>query len=141
MNYPYYFQQPNYSQPSYYQQPMMTAPQPQPQQQGRIECAWVQSEAGAKSYYVSPNVTAFLMDSDDDVLYIKSADSSGRMAMETYDLVKRTNGQPKTNDSVKYVKAEDFESLQSRFEKLESRFYNYKNKGNNNEKKEVTDNG
>lgn len=141
MNYPYY-QQSNYSQPNYYQQPTYYQPTYPVATQARIESAWVQGgEAGAKSYALAPNVTAFLMDSDDDVLYIKSADSSGRMTMKSYDLVERTNDTPKPTDKVKYVKAEDFESLQSRFEKLESRFYNYKNKGNNNEKKEVTDNG
>ena len=143
MNYPYY-QQSNYSQPNYYQQPTYYQPITQnysqhPQTQNEI--AWVQGSEGAKAFSVMPNATAFLMDSEDNILYIKSADISGRMTMKSYDLVERTNDTPKTTDKVKYVKAEDFENLQSRFEKLESKFYNYKNKGNNNEKKEVENNG
>ena len=40
--------------------------------------AWVQGEAAAQAYQVMPNSTVILMDSEKPVLYMKSADSTGR---------------------------------------------------------------
>lgn len=40
--------------------------------------AWVQGDAGAAAYMVPPNVTAFLMDSEKPIVYMKSADANGR---------------------------------------------------------------
>ena len=40
--------------------------------------AWVQGDAGASAFPVSPNVNAFLMDSDNPIIYMKSADATGR---------------------------------------------------------------
>ena len=57
--------------PQQYQQPVV-----QPQQSGN-GLIWVQGEAGAKSYMVSPGNTVMLMDSESERFYIKSADASG----------------------------------------------------------------
>ena len=57
-------------------------PQYQPQQTGII---WVQGEAGAKSYLVAPNTTVQLWDSENQVIYLKSADASGMPAMKVLD--------------------------------------------------------
>lgn len=40
--------------------------------------AWVQGEAAAQAYQVAPGSTVMLMDSDRPILYMKSADSTGR---------------------------------------------------------------
>lgn len=40
--------------------------------------AWVQGEAAAQAYQVAPNSTVMLMDSERPVLYMKSADATGR---------------------------------------------------------------
>lgn len=40
--------------------------------------AWVQGEAAAQAYQVAPNATVMLMDSERPVLYMKSADATGR---------------------------------------------------------------
>lgn len=53
-----------------------TAPQPTPQN-GNSGLIWVQGEAGAKSYLVAPNNTVMLMDSENEVFYLKSSDASG----------------------------------------------------------------
>lgn len=63
-------------------QPMYQLPQQQPQQNGII---WVQGEAGAKSYMVAPNCTVALWDSENQTIYLKSADSSGMPSVKTLD--------------------------------------------------------
>ena len=40
--------------------------------------AWVQGEAAAQAFQVAPNSTVVLMDSEQPILYMKSADSTGR---------------------------------------------------------------
>lgn len=46
---------------------------------------WVQGEAGAKSYMVAPNNTVQLWDSENQVIYLKSADASGMPSMKILD--------------------------------------------------------
>ena len=51
--------------------PQMYQPYQQPQTNNGI--IWVQGEAGAKSYLVAPNNTVQLWDSEDQKIYLKSA--------------------------------------------------------------------
>ena len=75
--------QPMYYAPQY--QPMQqTAPQPQ-QTQNNSSIIWVQGEAGAKSYLVAPNNSIVLFDSENQSIYIKSADASGMPSMKVLD--------------------------------------------------------
>ena len=46
---------------------------------------WVQGEAGAKSWYITPGSTVLLMDSENQRFYLKSADMSGVPAMRTFE--------------------------------------------------------
>lgn len=78
---------------------------------------WVQGEAGAKSYLVAPNTTVQLWDSENNVIYLKSADSSGMPSMRILDYTIRENGpqMPQNglkNDSV-YVTKEEFEKFKA----------------------------
>lgn len=50
---------------------------------------WVQGEAGAKSYLVAPNTTVQLWDSDENVIYLKSADASGMPSIKVLDYTVR----------------------------------------------------
>lgn len=110
--------------PATYQQ--YYQPQPQPQQYPHIASngiIWVQGEAGAKSYLVAPNTTVQLWDSENNVIYLKSADSSGLPSMRILDYTIRENT-PQTaqnglkNESV-YVTKEEFEKFKA--EILETR--------------------
>ena len=71
--------QPMY-QPQQYQ-PMQTQA-PQNAGNGLI---WVQGEQAAKSYLVAPNSTVQLWDSEEKVIYLKSADASGMPSMKVLD--------------------------------------------------------
>lgn len=84
---------------------------------------WVQGEAGAKSYLVAPNSTVQLWDSENNVIYLKSADSSGMPSMRVLDYTIRENNSQTAlnglkNDSV-YVTKEEFEKFKA--EILETR--------------------
>lgn len=54
---------------------------------------WVQGEEGAKAYLVAPGCTVVLWDSENPVIYIKSADQSGVPYMRIIDWTERTQGQ------------------------------------------------
>lgn len=78
-----------------YQQPM-AQPVTQPMaQQGNNSLIWVQGEAGAKSYLIAPGNTVMLMDSENSVFYLKSADASGMpMPLRIFDYKERTEAAP-----------------------------------------------
>ena len=118
-----------------YQQPM---PQPVQQmqptqmsvtnQQTNNGLVWVQGEAGAKAYLVAPNTTVTLWDSENQTIYIKSADASGIPSMRTLDWKERNATPPATpekhvcNCEKEFVKISDFQALQAKFDDLEERF-------------------
>ena len=70
-------------------------PQPVQQSNGMI---WVQGEAGAKSYLLSPNTTLPLWDSEQQTIYLKSADASGMPSMKILDYTIREQGTPHKNN-------------------------------------------
>lgn len=85
----YGYQQPYYQQPVQDQLGMLRSQQ-QPQQTAPAAPLWVQGEAGAKAYPVAPGSSVILMDSENNVFYIKSADQSGMPMMRTFDYAERT---------------------------------------------------
>lgn len=111
------FNMPNYS----YNYPWtgygaQTAVQNQSPQQSQMSSGvvWVQGEAGAKSYLVAPGQSVWLMDSENDVFYIKSSDNSGMpMPLRIFDYTERTQQQQtkqtnaQTNND--YITRKEFE--------------------------------
>lgn len=72
---------------------------------------WVQGEAAAKAYPVAPGNKILLMDSENPVIYLKSADMNGRpLEMEIYDLVKRDPGEAKVEES-QFVRVEELDEI------------------------------
>lgn len=100
-----------YNQPQQQIQVPQQVPQPQ---QGGIN--WVQGEAGAKSFNVSAGQSVMLMDSENNVFYIKSTDASGMpLPLRIFDYTERiqnTNSisNPVDNTQDKYVTKEEFET-------------------------------
>lgn len=115
VTYPQYY-------PQYQQQqtPPAQAPQPQNVPPTNSSMIWVQGEAGAKSYLVAPNTTVQLWDSENPIIYLKSADASGMPSMKVLDYKIREQAQqqnvsvvseqtaPKT-DFVTHDELDDFE--------------------------------
>ena len=102
--YPYYGSQPpmpdnlaqlrmsaNQMQNAVAQPPMPSQPmQVQPAQQSS-QIIWVSGEAGAKSYLVAPGNTVMLLDAENSVFYLKSADASGMpLPLRIFDYKERT---------------------------------------------------
>ena len=93
-------------------------PQTQPSSQGSL--IWVQGEAGAKSYLVAPNTTVALYDSENQTIYLKSADASGMPSMKVLDYTIRdsANNAPNAPGNVvpgkatPYATKEEIEGLQ-----------------------------
>ena len=70
------------------QQPMQMPVQPMPQKPTN-DIIWVQGEAGAKGYLVAPNNTVVLWDTENPVIYIKTADMNGIPSMRVLDFIER----------------------------------------------------
>lgn len=104
--------------PLSYQQLQVPTPQPQPMQNTNI--VWVQGEAGAKSYLVAPNTTVQLWDSENPVIYLKSADASGMPSMKILDYTVRGASEPRTSiterkdDFVTHTELRDLEDRLTR---------------------------
>lgn len=85
--------------------------QPQAQSNG---LTWVQGEAAAKSWYVAPNTTVALWDSEAQVVYIKSADVSGMPSMKVLEYTIRGAEKPVESVSlpqVEYLTKNDLEAV------------------------------
>ena len=85
--------------------------QPQAQSNG---LTWVQGEAAAKSWYVAPNTTVALWDSEAQVVYIKSADVSGMPSMKVLEYTIRGSEKPVESVSlpqVEYLTKADLEAV------------------------------
>lgn len=95
-------------QPMNYQQQPVIQPQVQqqqvtqaPQMSQNSTMIWVQGETGAKSYLLAPNTTLPLWDSENQTIYLKSADASGMPSMKILDYTIRDGVQtqaPVMND-------------------------------------------
>ena len=108
-----------YYQPTYQTATMVS--QQNNQQSANSGIIWVQGEAGAKSYLVAPNTTVQLWDSENQVIYLKSADASGMPSIKTLEYtVRGSQGLSKAfnDDSHKFVLKDDFEGLQGDLEAL-----------------------
>lgn len=131
MNYPAYPQyqqyfpntqpyQNNMPQPQPQYQPQ-TVPQPQAINQGLL---WVQGEAGAKSYLVTPNTTVLLMDSEGSRFYLKSTDNAGMPNLRTFEYTEVTQNAPQapqsaqTNLDDKYVTRDEYEGLKRQYAEI-----------------------
>lgn len=103
-----------------WQQPMQNNDlvyRPQPQvQQNMGSFAYCMGIEGAKAFPIAPNQTVFLMDSNDPIAYIKSADMSGKQTLRIFDMVERSEeSAPEESkiDMSEYVKRSDIEDMVS----------------------------
>lgn len=128
--FPANYQPANY-QPTNYQnyQPMNSYPQSMnnsstpTQNPGGI--IWVLGEAGAKSFLVAPNTTVQLWDSEEQTIYLKSADASGMPSMKILDYKIRENGSGNNaplaslngSNSNDYITREEFHAFEEKIAK------------------------
>ena len=128
--------QPMYQQPNMYYQPTQTAPvyqqrwqqpsttavpnyqqQAQPTNFNQVSASnviWVQGISGAKSYSnLQPGVPVALWDSEEQTIYVKQIDQSGKPQMTILDYTERVDAPVKNNDAspVEYATKEQVEEL------------------------------
>ena len=73
------------------QNPVVAQPTPTQPAQQSSQIIWVSGEAGAKSYLVAPGNTVMLLDAENSVFYLKSADASGMpLPLRIFDYKERT---------------------------------------------------
>ena len=120
------------------QNAVVSQPTPsQPMQQQSSQIIWVSGEAGAKSYLVAPGNTVMLLDAENSVFYLKSADASGMpLPLRIFDYKERQNAsvsdfKAPTSDfsglDGKYITREEFER---RMESIAPQTATKKNKNN-----------
>ncbi len=98
---------PNYNYNGYPYTQNLNAAQPQ-----STGINWVQGEAGAKSYAIAPGQSVMLMDSENNVFYIKSSDPSGMpMPLRIFDYTERTQQKQQQNPQPNndYITRKEFE--------------------------------
>jgi hypothetical protein len=93
-------------------------PQPAQSAQQQNGIIWVQGEAAAKSYLVAPGSTVQLWDSEEKVIYLKSADASGMPSMKVLDYTIR--GEAEEKPAAEYATKGEVEALAGQVEKLRS---------------------
>ena len=100
--------------PATYQNPYLYQYQ-QPAQQNSSGVIWVQGEAGAKSFAIAPGQSVLLMDSEENVFYIKSSDASGMpMPLRIFDYKERavvTKNETTTPVKADFVTREEFDKV------------------------------
>ena len=93
-----------------YQAPVMQTQQQAPQN-GLI---WVQGEQAAKSYLVAPNSTVQLWDSEEKVIYLKSADASGMPSMKILDYTIRGDANTAQAPAAEFATKDDLRALEDK---------------------------
>ena len=87
-------------------------PQAMPQYQQNTQqtgLIWVQGEAAAKSYLLAPGCTVPLWDSEEKVIYLKSADASGMPSMKVLEY--KIRGEEEAKPAPEYATKEDLDAL------------------------------
>ncbi len=86
-----------------------------PQQQNQSGLIWVQGEQAAKSYLVAPNTTVQLWDSEEKVIYLKSADASGMPSMKILDYTIRGDANNQAvAPAAEYATKDDLKALEEK---------------------------
>lgn len=134
----YYPQYQQYQQPQQVQQQQQMQQQQAPQQSNII---WVSGEAGAKAYLVAPNTTVQLWDSENNCIYLKSADASGMPSIKTLDYTIRDAVQPVQTLQVnegEFIHRDELDALKRQIEGLEKEIQRLKPKrGEHNVKSDI----
>lgn len=86
---------------------------------------WVSGEQEMRSYQVGPNVTIPLWDSENPVIYLKSADMMGKPSVKVLDYTVRDEAQDAKNGN--YVSQDEFNKLNSHLADISNQLKQLKN--------------
>ena len=96
--------------------PQYQMPQ-QNQQQSGIN--WVQGEQAAKAFLVAPNTTVQLWDSEEKVIYLKSADASGMPSMKVLEYTIRGETPEPTPAVPEYATKDQLAALEEKIRAIQ----------------------
>ena len=96
-------------QPQMMQQPIQQSVQQPVQQNGGIN--WVGSKLEADNWPIAPGCAVALWDSNNPVIYLRQADSTGKPSTKVYDLVERTDSPAPQVDLSRYVTIDQLEDI------------------------------
>ncbi len=104
---------------AYQTNPYFQQRQPQPQPQTNTY-AFVNGVEGAKAYAIQPNQSVMLMDSDQPIAYMKTANAMGQANIKYFKLVEvdETTARGKTMQNPEYATKADLEALSKRIDSL-----------------------
>lgn len=136
---PYQYQYPPQVQPPMDRLAQLQAQQYQPMQhpaQSNQSLIYVQGEAAAKSWMVGAGQSVLLMDSENPVFYIKSADASGiPLPLRVFDYTERTQNTPHNVPQAqnqaqidldgKYVTRAEYDDLQGKYMEILDKLNNF----------------
>lgn len=110
---PMYGQYRNWSQP-------VSAPTPQNVQPRNGSMIWVQGEAGARAFSdIQPGVPVALWDSENQVIYIKTIDNTGKPSMTILDYKERSQDATKGGEpKIEYATKEQVDSMNNQFQSI-----------------------
>lgn len=92
--------------------PMAMPAYQQPRQDAALN--WVQGEAGAKSWIVTPGATVLLMDSEAQRFYLKSADVNGVPAMRIFEYTEVVPTRPTQHaQATQFVTMDEFKAFKA----------------------------
>lgn len=108
--------------------------QPQVQNQNANNgLIWVQGEAGRKSYHVAPGQTVTLWDTENPVIYLKSADMSGMPSTKILDYTVRedtTQQKAPIAQNTDFATKEDIKALEGKINSVITQLEGLNKKGN-----------
>lgn len=99
-------------------QPMQPTVQPSVQQSGGIN--WVGSKLEADNWPIAPGCAVALWDSNNPVIYLRQADSTGKPSTKVYDLVERMDG-PARQQAESQVDLSRYMTIEAAEEMIEQR--------------------
>lgn len=104
---------PNYGQ--------MQPQQPQPTPQQNVNWIYVNGIQGAREHIVQPGQTAWLMDNNDPIIYVKAVDAVGTSSLRAFQLVEVAPEQPAqatVQPAEQYATREEVAAISQRLEKV-----------------------
>ena len=104
---------PNYGQ--------MQPQQPQPTPQQNVNWIYVNGIQGAREHIVQPGQTAWLMDNNDPIIYVKAVDAVGTSSLRAFQLVEVAPEQPAqatVQPTEQYATREEVAAISQRLEKV-----------------------
>lgn len=114
---------PSYFNTNYMPQMQQQMPQAQqmqtPQQTANVTWIYVNGLEGARNQIVQPGQTAWMMDNNDPVIYIKAVDNMGSATLRSFQLSEIGQREAQAGDA-KYASAEALAAAQERIGRLEA---------------------